>query len=87
MNCMHGTCMKCHGIKKLVVGALLLLNAFVWPKWLGVDGWVSFVALLMLIGGVLMLVKPTCPHCSSMPNMSSMDKMAGKKMPGKKRKR
>ena len=65
MECHHGMCGKCHGVKKLVVGALLLLNAFVWPQWLGVDGWVSFVAVLMVVGGFLMLVKPTCGHCDT----------------------
>jgi len=50
-------CMR-HGLNKIVVGALLLLNFFVWPKWLGVDGWVSFAAILLVIGGFLMLVFP-----------------------------
>ena len=86
MGCWHGMCMKCHGVKKLVVGALLLLNAFVWPKWLGIDGWVSFVALLMIIGGVLKLVKPTCPHCSGMMDMSASAKKMPAKMSGKKKK-
>ena len=72
--------MKCHGIKKLAVGALLLLNAFVWPRWLGIDGWVSFLALLLLVGGVLMLLKPMCPHCASMREMpAAPTKMGGKK--------
>lgn len=85
MNCWHGTCMKCHGIKKLVVAGLLLLNAFVWPRWLGVDGWVAFVAILVLIGGVLKLVKPLCPHCSSAMSMAADKKMSTKNA-GKKKK-
>ena len=64
MECHHGMCPKCHGVQKLVVGVLLLLNAFVWPMWLGLDGWVKFVAVLMVLGGVLKLVMPArCPHC------------------------
>ena len=65
MECHHGVCGKCHGLKKAVIGALLLLNALVWPQWLGVDGWVKWVAVLMVLGGVLMLVKPTCGHCDT----------------------
>ena len=65
MECYHGICGKCHGAKKVVVGLLLLLNAFVWPKWMGVDGWVAWLAVLLVVGGVLMLVKPTCGHCST----------------------
>lgn len=57
-------CGKCKGGMKLVTGLLLLLNAFVWPMWLGVDGWVSWVAVLMVLGGVLKLVMPMCPHCA-----------------------
>jgi hypothetical protein len=60
-------CKKCSGIAKLVIGALLLLNAFVWPQWLGVDGWVSFLALLMVLGGFVKLVVPNkCPTCAGM---------------------
>ena len=58
-------CVKCTGICKLVTGALLLLNAFVWPRWWGIDGWVAWVSVLMVLGGVLLLVMPRCPHCCS----------------------
>ena len=57
-------CSRCWAGQKLVFGALLLLNAFVWPNWLGVDGWVAFLAVLMVLGGFLKLVLPSCPHCS-----------------------
>ncbi len=63
MGCM---CKTCKGVMKIVVGGLLLLNAFVWPLWLGVDGWVSWLAVLMVLGGVLKLVMPTCPHCAAL---------------------
>ena len=59
-----GMCHKCCGIKKLVTGALLLLNAFVWPMWLGIVGWVSFVAVLMVLGGAVKAWVPNkCPTC------------------------
>jgi hypothetical protein len=59
-------CKKCSGVSKLVVGALLLMNAFVWPRWLGIDGWVSFVAVLFVIGGFVKLVVPNkCVACNA----------------------
>ncbi|MFH1276629.1 MAG: hypothetical protein ABIH82_05970 [Candidatus Woesearchaeota archaeon] len=48
---------------RLVTGFLLLVNAFLWPRWLGVDGWVAFVAVLMVIGGFLKMVVPACKDC------------------------
>ncbi len=80
MECYGGVCHRCHGVKKLVMGALLLLNAFVWPRWMGVDGWVSFVAVLMVIAGFLKLVWPTCMHCASSAAMAAP-------MKGRKRRR
>ena len=65
---MCGMCKKCGGIHKLVFGALLLVNAFIWPQWMGIDGWVKFLAVLMVIGGFLMLVVPNkCPACNAVP--------------------
>ncbi len=45
---------------KTLFGALLLLNAFVWPQWLGIDGWIKFVAALMVIFGLVHLVSLGC---------------------------
>lgn len=61
--CWDGMCAKCHGVKKVVFGLLLLLNAFLWPKWLGVDGWVAWLAVLAVLAGALKLAKPSCGHC------------------------
>ena len=58
-----GMCKRCHGQSTLVFGALMLLNAFVWPMWLGIDGWVSFVAALLVLKGFLLLVLPPCKSC------------------------
>ncbi len=49
---------KYWGTKKLAVGVLVLLNAFVWPQWLGIDGWVTFFGVLLILGGLVMLVLP-----------------------------
>ena len=58
------TCHKCMGTKKLIVGALLLLNAYVWPLWTGIDGWITWFAVLMVAGGALMLAVPNkCRSC------------------------
>ena len=51
----------------MITGALLLLNAFVWPQWLGVDGWVSWIAVLMVIGGLAKLLIPNkCLKCAAL---------------------
>ncbi|MAG73272.1 hypothetical protein CL620_03090 [archaeon] len=80
-------CHRCCATSKLVLGALLLLNAFVWPQWLGLDGpksWISFIAVLMVIGGFLKLVVPNkCPGCAAKCGTS----MPAKKMAPKKKKR
>ncbi len=54
---------KCKGVMKIVWGALLLLNAFLWPKWLGVDGWVAWIAVLMIVVGAVKLLVPPCQCC------------------------
>ncbi len=69
-------CRKCCGISKLVTGALILINAFLWPRWLDVDGWVAFFGLLMVIFGFVKLVVPNkCPNCHEM----NVKGMKGKK--------
>ena len=60
-------CSRCGGTKKVVVGALLLLNALLWPRWLGVDGWVQWFAVLLVVGGVVKLLwKNSCSNCAAM---------------------
>ena len=57
-------CPHCCGIYKVVFGGLLLLNAFVWPQWIGLDGWVSWLAVLLVLGGLVKLLVPNkCPKC------------------------
>ena len=51
---------KCIGMMKIILGVLILLNAFVWPKWLGVDGWISFAAVLIVLCGLVHIFHPSC---------------------------
>lgn len=74
-------CKKCCAVSKLVFGALILLNVYVWPKMLGVDGWLAFFGFLLVIGGFLKLVMPT-PACCR--NACGPD-VAAKPKKGKKR--
>ena len=57
---MHCTDYRCMLVKKIIFGLLLLLNAFVWPQWLGIDGWLAWIALLMVVFAAVMLVCPKC---------------------------
>ena len=58
-------CKHCAGLKGIFVGGLLLLNAFVWPLWTGIDGWLKWIGILMVVGGALKLILPACPNCVS----------------------
>ncbi|PIN75457.1 hypothetical protein COV17_03905 [Candidatus Woesearchaeota archaeon CG10_big_fil_rev_8_21_14_0_10_36_11] len=72
--------MKCVGLTKIIIGILILLNAFVWPMWLGIDGWVAFFAVLMILLGLGKLFHPCCSSSScAVPEVT--------KMPARKRKR
>ena len=82
MHGMYGCCdHKCLAVKEIVVGLLILLNAFVWPQWLGIDGWLKFFAVLFVLGGLLMLFCPKCNCCSSgtCETSNSKDKKGKKK--------
>jgi len=73
---------KCKNIKKIVYGLLLLLNAFVWPQWMGIDGWLAWIGVLMVFSGALMLVLPKCKcednKCCELPAKPAVPKK-GKK--------
>jgi len=49
---------KCHGVVKIIVGVLFLLNAFVWPLWNDLTGWIAFFGILAIIGGIIKLAMP-----------------------------
>ncbi len=62
----HGMCGRCGGIMKIVTGALLLLNGFVWPQWLGIDGWLEWIGVLLVLGGLARwLIPNTCMNCAA----------------------
>ena len=63
-NCSDGVCNKCHAIMKVALGALVLLNIYVWPKCVGsFDKWLAFFAVLFIIKGAIKFVMPNCSHC------------------------
>ena len=53
-------CSKCKGVKKVLLGVLILLNAFWWPQWTGLDGWIKFFGVLFILFGLLRVFKPKC---------------------------
>ena len=57
--CKDIKCIRNLGVKRLAWGLLLLLNAFVWPKWAGIDGWVAWVAVLLVLAGLRRILFPT----------------------------
>ena len=59
-NCGNGYCHKCKGMIWGLVGVLILINAFVWPQWLGTDGWMAFLGFMLIIGGVWKSLMPGC---------------------------
>lgn len=64
---MGNMCHKCCGIMSLIVGILVLINMYLWPKWLGLDGWVGFFGVIAIITGVLsLLMKNKCADCCAM---------------------
>jgi uncharacterized membrane protein HdeD (DUF308 family) len=58
---------KCIGTMKIIVGILILLNAFVWPRWLGIDGWISFFAVLVILCGIIKFFHPSCGPSTCCP--------------------
>jgi len=56
-SCGHWVCGRWRPLKKLFFGLFLLLNAFVWPLWSGIDGWVTWAAVLLTVGAVVSLFR------------------------------
>jgi hypothetical protein len=56
--CMGGMCTKCHAWKWLVLGVIVLINAY-WPFL----SWDKLIGILLVLGGLIKLVMPACSHC------------------------
>ena len=62
-QCCDGVCGKCHGVKFIVVGAVLVANQL-WFQW----SWWLVIGALLMLKGVLKLAMPMgCGHCKEMP--------------------
>ena len=62
------------GLKKIVIGGLLLLNAFVWPMWLGIDGWIKFIAVVIVLCGVINFIYPHSCNFHGLPIAKNVKK-------------
>ena len=58
-ECKDNVCMKCHGVKNLVLGLLVLA----WALLLPMLDWRLVLGGLLVLVSVLKLVKPSCGHC------------------------
>ena len=55
----NGVCSTCAGVKLVVIGVIMLANAY-WPF---ADWWV-LAGILVVLMGLVKIIKPTCPHCT-----------------------
>jgi hypothetical protein len=60
-----GMCKKCHGMVYALIGVLVLINAFVWPMWTGIDGWIAFFGVLLIFKGIAKSFFPRAACCQS----------------------
>ena len=67
MCCCEGSCGKCSGWLKALLGILMLINLFVWPKWTGVDGWLAFAAVLLVLCGIIFSFTGSCTCATPAP--------------------
>ena len=56
--CEGGVCYKCRSSKILIIGVLVLINAY-YAKY----DWALFVGWLLVVKGILHMMWPACPHC------------------------
>ncbi len=57
-------CKQCFGFKGFLTGGLLLVNAFLWPLWTGIDGWFAWIGVIMIIGAAIRMIMPECDGCN-----------------------
>jgi len=77
-GCEH-YCGKCGGMIWGLLGVLILINAFVWPQWAGIDGWMAFFGILLIIAGVWKSLMPGC-KCHSQSKCCEESKDAAKEV-------
>jgi hypothetical protein len=84
-----GYCHKCRGMIMSLFGVLLMLNAFIWPKWTGTDGWLAFLGLLLMVSGVwkAYINGCSCPKTATCSCKTDALKEAPAVHKGKKRKK
>ncbi|MEK6900394.1 MAG: hypothetical protein AABX05_04695 [Nanoarchaeota archaeon] len=58
-GCKDGMCLRCHGVQKVVLGALVL----VWALLLPTLDWRLVLGGLLVLVGALKLLMPACGHC------------------------
>jgi hypothetical protein len=84
MDSGEGYCRRCRGMVSGLVGLLILINAMVWPLWSGIDGWMAFFGLLLVIGSVFKAFMPGC-GCHGYPAPGNTFKEAPAKEAKKKK--
>lgn len=66
-NCCCGICTKCYAGKLVIIGAVLFIATWYAKAQRDVYFIWYALAVLVILKGLLMLVKPNCPHCEEMP--------------------
>jgi len=56
--CYGGACAKCYSSKLLVLGIIVLVNAY-WPF----ARWDVLIGILLVVAGLIKWTMPNCPHC------------------------
>ena len=59
-DCCVGACSRCWSMTIFVTGLLVLLNQY-WLGWL----WWTFIGALLTFYGLMGMIWPKCPHCST----------------------
>lgn len=59
-GCSGGTCIKCRGGMKLVLGLLVLANVY-YLNW----AWATFIGAVLVLAGIAKMAKPSCGHCDT----------------------
>jgi len=58
-NC-DGYCKRCRGMMMSLFGLLVILKVAILPRWLGPQGDVIFIGLLLILGGIWKSIATGC---------------------------